>query len=86
MLPSKFIISSKSVELDQFPVDQKTERGDILCAGYIIEEIDENITVIKTYSEVNSKNSLPPLIVKIPVINQIKKFVEKTYKLLTEKT
>ena len=50
-------------------MDQNTERGDILCAGYIIEEIAENITVIKTYSEVNSKNSLPPLIVKIPVIN-----------------
>lgn len=73
---NKFIISSKSIFLENYPESDGMERGDILRAGHVIERIDDNNTSIKTYSEVNTKNTLPFLLVKIPLINSIKKFVE----------
>lgn len=33
----KIIVSSKSVELEEFPIYEHKERGDIICSGYIIE-------------------------------------------------
>ena len=37
MEEKKVIVSSKSVELDEFPVYEHKERGEIIISGYIIE-------------------------------------------------
>ena len=70
---------SFSIEGEDFPCREGKVRGNIILSGTFVCKIagKEDECIVRTYSEINAKLSLPILLTRAPMITESKKFVNK---------
>lgn len=76
---------SRSIELpEEYPVTDKIVRGEIILAGYEIQNLGEERCSVRLYSENDFKFKMAPGLIKKMAVKEMKSYVEQSIEKIKE--